>query len=286
VTPPASEQQASAPGFGEGGFEPYVRALRKRPVLVAMVTLAALLGGCAWLLVRSTPYRATAKLMVTPAAWGDATYGGLPVLKDTAGDPTRGMQTAASMIDLPGAAVAAARELPAGWSASRVRAALTIAPQGGSNVLTVQASTADPSVSARMANTFVIAALAERRELLRRAAANLIALLKSAPHIAWSRVALLVPVSLGFDPSFALLSRASTAVPAVGIPAWRVLATALIAGLMLGVSVALLIDRRPRRRGGRDASEEPAASVLAARSSEAGKGIVRPLPRREDAPSG
>lgn len=245
---PDPQPSTFAPALGEGGFEPYIRAVRRHPVIVVFVALAAVVGAGAWMALRPHHYQAVAQVLVTPAPFNDATYTGLPVVRDISADPTRAIQTAAAVLDSPGAAAATARAIGPGWTAARVRSAVNVTPIGGSNVIAFQATADARAVATRLANAFAAAALKERSAALRAAAATLIAQLKSGPQPPGpARLDPLVAVSLGFDPSFSSLHAAAPSSAPSGPPAWRTLSVVLFAGLVLGICAALLTDAAMRR---------------------------------------
>ena len=66
-------------------------------MLVIVVTLAAIGASIAWIALRPPTYEATANILVTPLAQEDQTFLGLHVVRE-AGDPTRTVQTAATLI--------------------------------------------------------------------------------------------------------------------------------------------------------------------------------------------
>jgi uncharacterized protein involved in exopolysaccharide biosynthesis len=185
-------------------------------------------------------------VLVTPVSYGDSAYLGLPVPQDEPHDPSRVLQTAASMLDSPAAASLAARRLGHDWSAGRVRAAVAVEPQGQSNVVAVQANERGRRLAVRIADTFVSAALEQRRQDLRRRAARLIAELSKggrAPR-AFDR---LYAVRAGIDPTFSPLHSATTPGSATGAAAWQILALALLAGIVVGTGAALVSERIARR---------------------------------------
>lgn len=252
MPPPDDQRSTITPAFGEGGFEPYLRAIRAHPLLVVIVTLTALAGAGAWLLVRSPDYRAVSQVLVTPAPSDDVTYLGLPVIKDIPSDPTRAIQTAAAIVDSPSAVAVTAQHLGPGWTPGRVRAAVTVSPIGGSNVVGVQASANEASLAARIADTFVQTALAQRRATLSVQAAQLIARLEASSSVSPAQLTNLMAVTRGTDPTLSLLHLAPVPSASARKAAWRILTTTLFAGFVLGAGAALLSDiaiRRWRTRG-------------------------------------
>jgi capsular polysaccharide biosynthesis protein len=205
-------------------------------------------GALAWMLVRSREYQATAQVLVNPVPFNDVTYTELPVVRDTSSDPTRAIQTAAAMLDSPAAAATSAQTLGPGWSESRVRAALTVTPIGGTNVVAVRAVADQQALAARIANGFVATALAQHRAALTVAATRLVAQLKAAPRPPpAAQLDPLLAAKGGFDPTFSILHAAAPPRSPTGPAAWRVLSIVLFAGLIAGVGVALLIDLAARR---------------------------------------
>jgi capsular polysaccharide biosynthesis protein len=243
---PVAQPPTFSPAPFEGGFEPYLRAVRRHPLIVVAVTLAALAGAVAWMAARPPQYRATARVLVTPMPFDDATYNRLPVLKDTPGDPVRAVQTAAGIIDSPGAAAGAAQALGRGWTPARVAGAVTITPLGGTNVVGVQAVDRHGATAAAVARAYASAAVEVRRQSLARQAIALISQLKSGPKFDPVEISTLLTVANGFDPTFSVAPSAPTIANARRSN-WRIAAAALIAGLVLGVGAAVLTEALGRR---------------------------------------
>ena len=214
--------------------------------------LATLAGAGAWLLVRSPEYRATAEVLVSPVAYNDDSYVGLPVSQDTPRDPVRAVQTAAEMLDSPAAAAATARRLGDGWSAGRVRAAVTVEPRGESNVLAVQATASRARLAARIADTFARAALEQRRAELRRSAKQLLVRRNETGGPPARQLDRLKAMIAGIDPTFSPLNSATTPSSSVATAPWRIIALALFAGVILGCAAALVVDAAARRGGTKD----------------------------------
>src|SRR6188472_4786001 len=107
----ASERGTTHEAAGRAGI---VQAIRARPLLTALVTLAALLAGLALIAARSPPYRATAQVLFTPQE-SATPESGLPILRDS-GDPTRLVQTAAALIDSDAAVAATAAKMGSAWT--------------------------------------------------------------------------------------------------------------------------------------------------------------------------
>jgi capsular polysaccharide biosynthesis protein len=166
------------------------------------------------------------------------------------------------MIDSSAAAAATSNALGPGWTPGRVASAITVTPLGGTNVLAVQAVAGQAKLATRIADTFVVAALTQRKASLITAATALVADLKAASHpLPATQLDRLLAVSHGFDPTFSVLHLAGRSASAPRAAAWRVLSLVLFVGLVLGVGVALLIDLVIRRRTGADVVELTIKSV-------------------------
>jgi Mrp family chromosome partitioning ATPase len=235
-------------------IDPYRRAVRRHPWIVALVVLTTLFAGIAWSQLRSSDYQATAQILVTPAADDPSTIG-LPILAESV-DPTRTLQTASTMLTSPRAAQQAARKL--GTTVSQLRDALTIAPQGNSSVVGVTAKTADAGQAAKIANAYAAAALTVREDTLRQQVAAKLAgiqarqkLLKAddtatAATLA-AQAATLQSISDGQDPNFSLLQSASPPAGASGKSTALIVVLALLVGLALGTAFALILEQLDRR---------------------------------------
>jgi polysaccharide biosynthesis transport protein len=223
----------------------------------------------AWLAFARTPtYEATANLLVTPLPQDDTTFRGLQLLRDS-GDPTRTIQTAASLVDSPEAARRTAQELGPDWSTQRVRDSVTIEPEGESNILAVTGSAGDAATASRLANTYARQTLAVRRDALANGVGPLLDQLRArqkaigtADTVAAAeledRINQLESVRTGTDPTLAISQPADVPGSPTGASAPVILALALIAGLALGSAAAVLIELLDRRIR----NEEEALAIL------------------------
>jgi capsular polysaccharide biosynthesis protein/Mrp family chromosome partitioning ATPase len=239
---------ALVPSRAEGGLGPYVRAVRTHPRLILFCGLLAALASIAWVTQRSPSYRATAQILVAPISQDDQTYLGIQVVRDSPGDPTRTVQTAATLIDTRAAARLAAANLGNGWTTGAVDGAVSVEPQGQSNVVAVTGEASSGRDAARLANAFARAALADRNAVVRRQVAAALASLQArtagasdaqASALADRRTAL--EAAEGRDPTLSLAQTASVPGSATGAPKELVVVLALIAGLTLGTGIALAL---------------------------------------------
>lgn len=233
----------------------YLRAIASHPIVVALVTLAALAGALAWLSVRSETYEAQAQLLIEPLPQSDQTFLGYGALRDS-GDPTRTVQTAAAVIETRAAAVRAARAMGEAWDVERVVSSVDVQPQGESNVLDVAAKADSEAQAVKLANSYARAALAIRDEQLRQQVEGGIARaqdqLEQAQQADDSTVEIqqrleqLQSVRTGGDPTVGFAQRAVIGFPE-GASRTVVLLLALIAGLALGSGAAVLLELFTRR---------------------------------------
>lgn len=272
----------------DGALDAYLRAIRAHRLLVVAVLLATLLACVAWLAERSPQYKATAELLINPLPQSDDTFLGLPVIEDS-GDPTRTMQTAAALLESPGAARATARRLGGGWTEQRVLDHVDVEPEGESNILAVTAKAGSGIDAAHAANAFAVATLRQRDAALRREVLRVIDRLKTTraglrrgdPGLPGldSRIGQLEQVRIGGDPSARLSRGATSWRSAEGVPSWLVVVLALAAGLALGSVAALLSERLSPRtiRAEEELGEVDPAPVLARVPT---RSLKRPSERR------
>jgi len=212
---------------------------------VLVIVVAALGGAIAWLSHRAHHYQATADVLFIPIPSDNQGASGLPVLRDSS-DPTRLSQTAASLLDTPQASVIAAKNMGRGWTPSRIREAVSVEPQGQSDIIAVTAKSSSAAVAQRLANTFVTASLAARRALLQSEAASLTPLIKAqvlpGDVIGEERRSLLSALAQGQDPNFSLSQAAERPSSPTDTAAWLVLALSLLAGFALGSGAAVVTE--------------------------------------------
>lgn len=242
----------------EGALGSYLRAVRAHPLVVALVTLAALAGAIAWLMLRAPTYEATAHVLVNPLPQDDQVFLGLQVLRES-GEPTRTVQTAATLLESRQAADRAARALKDGTTGQAVLNSIEVEPQGESNVLGVTATANNSKKAARTANEFAAAALGIRNDAIRsqtagalaRARAQLAAQADSPDSAeaaeAAQRVERLENARTQGDPTLTLAQPATEPLGPVGAGPPLVLALALLAGLTLGSGAAVLMELLERR---------------------------------------
>jgi capsular exopolysaccharide synthesis family protein len=224
---------------------PYLRAVAAHPVVVGLVMLVVLGGSIAWLSHRANTYQATADILFTATSSNNNAANGLSLLRES-GEPTRLAQTAATLLDSHQAAVLAAKSMGPGWTAARVRQAISVLPQGQSNIIVVSATATSAQLAERLANAFANGSLEARKALLSAQASALLPVPNSpvagTDVVAQERQALIASLLKGQDPNFSLTEAAALPVSPTDTSKWLVLALALLAGLALGSGAAIAME--------------------------------------------
>jgi len=247
-------------------LRPYLRAIRAHRVFVALFMLAALAGSIAILQLRSPSYTASATLLVTPVDRGEAAVLGLPLIQEL-GDPTRTIETAASIVQTQPIAAAAAEEMGSPWTADRLLDAVTVAPQGQTNVLAVKASDDRAADAAKLADAYANAVIRVRTAELQQRIDGAIAEIEAdlaAPNlpaasleVLHQRLSDLRLMRLAGDPTISVSERAAIPQSQTGPPGVLIVLIALLAAAVLAPGAALAVELLgPRRLMGEDALAE------------------------------
>ncbi len=235
----------------DGAMATYRRALRAHRLLVALAVAAAVAGHFAWRAVERPRYEATAQLLISPIPADDPSFVGLPVLRETSGDPARTIETAAALLVSEQAARRAARTLRPPSTARYVREVVELEPQGQSSVVAVTATAATPRRAAQIADAYAAATLSVRAEALRKAATDQISRLEAQLEAGGGasgassaeltqRLNALRTLAGGGDPSLSLSQQARTPDDPAGPPSAIVLLLAALVGFVLGSLAAVL----------------------------------------------
>lgn len=236
-------------------LDPYRRAVRRHPWLVAIITLVTVAVAVAWTTTRAHEYTTTAQILFTPQA-EDPAIAGLPILTDSV-DPTRTLSTASTMLTSPRAAQLAAQRLGGGITVDDIREKVTVEPQGNSNIPGITATADSPAAAARIANAYADAALSTRRATLQRQVAAKLAGIQARergldPNSAAAgaladQISTLQAISDGQDPNFSLLQAAPVPTDASGTSTAFIVVLSVLVGLALGVAAAIAVEQVDRR---------------------------------------
>jgi capsular exopolysaccharide synthesis family protein len=234
---------------GESVLRPLIRAAKAHRLIAILAILASLGGAIAFLAVRSPSYEATANLLVSPLPQDDVSFLGIELLRES-GDPTRTIQTAATIIDTREVAQRTARKLGGGWTAESVLENIAVEPQGESSVLAVTGTDDTAAGAARLSNEFVSSALAVRRhDVMRGINAAIERLEESASQGEGTeqRLNRLREIQQAGDPTLTLSQPAIPPTSPSQLSPVIVVFLALLAGLAIGLGGALLLEQFDRR---------------------------------------
>jgi capsular polysaccharide biosynthesis protein len=284
-----------APTQPEGNaLRPYLRAVRRHPLVVALVVLGAVLGSVAIVVTRSPTYTARARLLITPVERGEAGDLGLPLLQEH-GEPTRTIETAAAIVENRDIAAATAADLGGTWTAERVLSAIDVSPQGQTNVLDVEATAEDAETAAALANSYADAVVRVRSDKLRERADEAIAAIESDLDASDAmssstvrrledRLSELELLRLAGDPTVAVAETAEVPTSADGSPTFIVVIAAVLLGLLLAPGAALIIELLGSRRlMGEDELAEVYPLAVLARVPRGRRGRLTSLGTDQDA---
>jgi Mrp family chromosome partitioning ATPase len=246
--------ELSPPAGAEQPVGPYLRAIRRHWLLVALVALLA--GAAAVYTVKKAgrSYQASASILVTPLPAGNSSFLGIGTVIDS-GDPARTVETAAALIDTPDAAALAARVLGHGFAPGGVLGAVTVTPRGASDVLAVTATATSPTDAARIANAFAAGAIAYRAGVVQHQIAVELASLQArlaalkgssssteAAALAATVAQLQSVQGSGREPTMSVSQTAQPPSAPTGPTTWLIVALALAGGLVLGGVAALALE--------------------------------------------
>lgn len=236
----------------------YAQALRSHKLIAAALFLLVFAPTLGIALSRSRSYQATARLLVNPLPQTDTTYIGLPLIRDS-GDPTRTMQTAATLIDSPQAAALTASTLGGGRTSHGVQSAVSVQPEGQSEILDITATDPGAQTAATLANTYARSSLAARAQQLKGLVHQ--AILNTQAQLAGNRnpssitradleakLNQLNALSNGQDPTLSFSQAAPLPSAPSGLAPSLIIALGLVAAVALASAAVLLIELLRSRR--------------------------------------
>jgi Mrp family chromosome partitioning ATPase/capsular polysaccharide biosynthesis protein len=164
----------------EGGdLRRHLLTLRHRGWLIVVTVVLALAVAFVYVVTATPNYQASSNLLVTAVPSGGSIPTNLPGLLYQSNDPTRDIQTAATVVDsmTTAEAVKAALHLP--QPPATILKKISVQPVSDSNVLAVTANADTAAGAATLANSFAQQTIAVRTAQFRRAVAQQIASLKA-----------------------------------------------------------------------------------------------------------
>ncbi len=144
-------------------------------LVIAIVALPA--GGLAYSLTAEKQYTATAKLLFRDPGFDQRLFGGQVLAPSV--DPAREAATNVGLVSLDSVAQRASQELRGRQlSADEIRKKVTVAAQGQSNVVAVEATDPSPAFAAELANTVASQYIVFRREADRKKISHAVGLVR------------------------------------------------------------------------------------------------------------
>ncbi len=193
---------------------------------------------------------------MSPLAQEDQLYTGINAVRE-AGDPTRTSQTAASLVRSSDAAERTAEQMGGDWTRQKVLDAVSVTPEGESNILGITGKADSADEATRLANTFARQSLESRAAVIEKQAAAEIARARTvadqlgddteAKAVLTSRINALEQVTTDGDPTLELSQTATKPESPTGLPFPAIILLAGIAGFTLGSGGALLLELTERR---------------------------------------
>lgn len=288
---PLPSNDRTGPGTREGAFAPYLRAIQAHRLVFALVVIATVAAAAVWSTSAGKEYSATAEILVNPLPQSNQSFLGFDLLRES-GDPTRTVQTAATLIETQEAADAAAKSLNDGRTGQQILNSVSVQPAGESDVLDVTATADTPTEASRTANAFTLAALTTRREKLHAQLKEEIERLEGeGPQTPEreKRIDTLRTLEERGDPTLTAAQRATPSDEPVGASAAIVIGLAVIAGLALATGTVVVLELTARKV--RDESEAtslyplpilarvPVLSRAERRQRTAGQWLLQPTVR-------
>jgi succinoglycan biosynthesis transport protein ExoP len=236
-------------GNGDGPRR-YRDAVRDHLRLILLVTAVTTAAATTYVLVANRSYEATASLLVTPVSRVDDTLTNAGLVRDS-NDPTRDVETVARLATTLNVAGIARQQLGSNRSPRSLLDDVDADPIAQSNVVAVTATASSARAAAALANAFAAAAVADRTRKfharLDREIAGLRRELRGRATSATSdplrdRLASLVAARSGDDPTVSFDSRADVPGGASSPKPVLSIAAGLLAGLLLGIGVALAAE--------------------------------------------
>ncbi len=248
------------PASDQGGLSYYVDVLRERIWIVIAVVVVTVGAAGAYLFTAEDVYEGEARLLITPAPADDSIAASLGLPRDSS-DPTRDVETLATLATSLEVAERAKEELGVDESARSLRSGVSAEPVASSNLISVTAEGPTPEAAADLANAFAAGLVDDRTEAMHEEVDELLpqyqqqldsssgGAVSTGPSLE-SDVARLEALQTGADPTVRLETRAVPPVSPISPRPMLTMIGALLAGIVLGVAAAFAtqtLDPRLRR---------------------------------------
>jgi capsular exopolysaccharide synthesis family protein len=234
----------------------YLAAIRANWALIVLIVAVGVATAAVYSAISAKRYEAKADLFVTPIDASDDTFLGIGVLRESPGDPNRGVITAARFVKTQQVAEAVRARLVGerngALTTSTLLSKVKAEPVGQANVVAISASAPTAQGAAVTANAFAAETIAQRtaafQQQLKSVIDGLTARLEAIPSSdrdgfeavgIRQRLGRLTPLVGQPDPTLTFLTRASPP----DSPAWPrpllSIVVALVASALLGTGLAV-----------------------------------------------
>jgi succinoglycan biosynthesis transport protein ExoP len=232
-----------APQGPREGLGHYVQVVRDRRWLIIACVLVATIAAGAYAKLAPRSYQAESQLLITPVN-GETSLIGLSLLTNTS-NPTGAISTAASFVTAP--AVASLVAAGVGHAtASELLGEVSATPVASSNVIAVTATASSPARAQAIANSFALATVQNRTQILHKELEKIIPTLQSRVEALppaqrtgvgslGERLASLQTLLAGSDPTISVESRA----PLPTSPSSPKTKLDVLAGILVGLVIGL-----------------------------------------------
>ena len=240
------------PGPGSTG---YVRILRDQWPVIAISIVLCFVGGLVGRQVAPTTYTAQSDLLISPIDLADSTYTGINVFRNASADPTPNDLTLAQYLNTTATAQLVKERLHLRDSPGTLLGMVTVAPVTQTNIVSIRVSNGSARLAMLLANGFADATLARRTEQVQSDLARVTSRLQeqitqggaggttTAQGTALRERLAALRTLVGLpDPTLSILNRAVVPTVANKPSAKLVAVASILAGLLLGLGIALLID--------------------------------------------
>ncbi len=228
--------------------------------MVVFCVAVAVAGAAAYVATAPKEYSAQAEMLVSPAPTTNAVLFGLPVVH-ASNDPTRDMETAASLITAQAVATRVVNAQHLKQSPNDLMSNVTATPIGNSDLVGVQATAPTAAQAQAIANSWVKQVVATRAATLHAAVnaqlptlkaqtKNLTAAERSGPGSLGDQYAQLQQLANSPDPTITIQALADRPTSPSSPKTKLALIAALVGGLVLGIIAAFgfdALDPRLRR---------------------------------------
>ena len=257
--PGATDDVWLAPEGEERALQRFIKVLRERWWLVALVTVCTLAVAGTYVATAPRSYDASADLLVTPVGSQNELAFGLAVIRESS-DPTRDVSTAARIVANAGVAARVKRRLRSPESPQKLLEQVSAVPVAQSSVVTVAARDDSPEAAAALANAFATESVNELTGQFHTQLDRIIGQLRAritqigpegvSQTDLPQRLSRYVALRGAPDPTLRVTTLAQPPTTAAAPRPLRTLIAALLAGLVLGIGAAFAlesVDPRLRR---------------------------------------